>query len=302
MMDMDKEQWNGAPGPMEAEPPGGSAEAPERLSRFRYAAAAAAKGAVVGGTMLIPGVSGGTTAIILGIYDQLVRAVSGFRAHKRESLRLLFWFCLGACGGILLLARPLLGLLERFPLPTGCFFLGAVAGSVPAVYRKSRIQHFQWRVPVYVLLGAALMLALNRLPVPAHEAAAGGGGGFLLLLLAGALSAAALVLPGISVSYLLLLLGLYDGTMTAIARLDLAFLFPLALGLLAGIFLFTRALDLLMTRYPRATYLVILGFMLASLPTLLPGLPGAAEWLPCLLSLLAGFLPGPLLYYNVATF
>ena len=128
-MDMDKEQWNGAPGPMEAEPPGGSAEAPERLSRFRYAAAAAAKGAVVGGTMLIPGVSGGTTAIILGIYDQLVRAVSGFRAHKRESLRLLFWFC-----------------------------LGAVAGSVPAVYRKSRIQHFQWRVPVYVLLGAALML------------------------------------------------------------------------------------------------------------------------------------------------
>ena len=290
MMDMDKEQWNGAPGPMEAEPPGGSAEAPERLSRFRYAAAAAAKGAVVGGTMLIPGVSGGTTAIILGIYDQLVRAVSGFRAHKRESLRLLFWFCLGACGGILLLARPLLGLLERFPLPTGCFFLGAVAGSVPAVYRKSRIQHFQWRVPVYVLLGAALVLALNRLPVPAHEAAAGGGGGFLLLLLAGALSAAALVLPGISVSYLLLLLGLYDGTMTAIARLDLAFLFPLALGLLAGIFLFTRALDLLMTRYPRATYLVILGFMLASLPTLLPGLPGAAEWLPCLLSLLAGFL------------
>lgn len=240
--------------------------------------------------MLIPGVSGGTTAIILGIYDQLVRAVSGFRAHKRESLRLLFWFCLGACGGILQQARPLLGLLERFPLPTGCFFLGAVAGSVPAVYRKSRIQHFQWRVPVYVLLGAALVLALNRLPVPAHEAAAGGGGGFLLLLLAGALSAAALVLPGISVSYLLLLLGLYDGTMTAIARLDLAFLFPLALGLLAGIFLFTRALDLLMTRYPRATYLVILGFMLASLPTLLPGLPGAAEWLPCLLSLLAGFL------------
>ena len=273
-----------------AEPPGGSAEAPERLSRFRYAAAAAAKGAVVGGTMLIPGVSGGTTAIILGIYDQLVRAVSGFRAHKRESLRLLFWFCLGACGGILLLARPLLGLLEQFPLPTGCFFLGAVAGSVPAVYRKSRIQHFQWRVPVYVLLGAALVLALNRLPVPAHEAAAGGAGGFLLLLLAGALSAAALVLPGISVSYLLLLLGLYDGTMAAIARLDLAFLFPLALGLLAGIFLFTRALDLLMTRYPRATYLVILGFMLASLPTLLPGLPGAAEWLPCLLSLLAGFL------------
>ena len=276
---MDKAHSEGAAG----------AEARGRLDRLAYAALAAGKGAVVGGTMLIPGVSGGTTAIILGIYDQLVRAVSGFRAHKRESLRLLFWFCLGACGGILLLARPLLGLLEQFPLPTGCFFLGAVAGSVPAVYRKSRIQRFQWRVPGYVLLGAALVLALNRLPVPAHEAAAGGAGGFLLLLLAGTLSAAALVLPGISVSYLLLLLGLYDGTMTAIARLDLAFLLPLAVGLMAGIFLFTRALDLLMTRYPRATYLVILGFMLASLPALFPGLPGPGEWLPCLISLLTGF-------------
>lgn len=277
---MEKEQYDGEPVPGET----------ERLGRIRCAAAAAGKGAVVGGTMLIPGVSGGTTAMILGIYDQLVRAVSGFRAHKRESLRLLFWFCLGACGGILLLARPLLGLLERFPLPTGCFFVGAVAGSVPAVYRKSQIQRFQWRVPVYVLLGMALVLLLNHLPVPAHESAAGGAGRFLLLLLAGVLSAAALVLPGISVSYLLLLLGLYDGTMNAIARLDLAFLLPLAAGLMAGIFLFTKALNLLMTRYPRATYLIILGFMLASLPALFPGLPEAGAWLPCLLSLLAGFV------------
>lgn len=289
-MDMDKEQWNGAPGPMEAEPPGGSAEAPERLSRFRYAAAAAAKGAVVGGTMLIPGVSGGTTAIILGIYDQLVRAVSGFRAHKRESLRLLFWFCLGACGGILLLARPLLGLLERFPLPTGCFFLGAVAGSVPAVYRKSRIQHFQWRVPVYVLLGAALVLALNRLPVPAHEAAAGGAGGFLLLLLAGALSAAALVLPGISVSYLMLMMGLYDKMVQAMDSLYLPFLVPLAVGLALGIISTAKILDLLMTRHPRPTYLVILGFMLASVLSVFPGVPGGLEILICLATFLAGFL------------
>lgn len=289
-MDMDKEQWNGAPGPMEAEPPGGSAEAPERLSRFRYAAAAAAKGAVVGGTMLIPGVSGGTTAIILGIYDQLVRAVSGFRAHKRESLRLLFWFCLGACGGILLLARPLLGLLERFPLPTGCFFLGAVAGSVPAVYRKSRIQHFQWRVPVYVLLGAALVLALNRLPVPAHEAAAGGAGGFLLLLLAGALSAAALVLPGISVSYLMLMMGLYDKMVQAMNSLYLPFLVPLAVGLALGIISTAKILDLLMTRHPRPTYLVILGFMLASVLSVFPGVPGGLEILICLATFLAGFL------------
>ena len=63
----------------------------------------------------------------------------------------------------------------------------------------------------------------------------------------------------------------------------------LAVGLAAGILSTTKALELLMARYPRATYLVILGFMLASLPTLFPGLPKAGEWLPCLTCLLAGF-------------
>lgn len=256
---------------------------------MRDALLSAAKGAAIGGTMLIPGVSGGTTAMMLGIYDRLIQAVSGFRRHKRESFFFLLWFCLGACAGIFLLARPLLSLMEHFPRPAGFFFLGAVAGSVPMVYEKSRIGSFQWRVPVYVLMGAALVFLLDSLPAPAHQAAADGMWRPLLLLLAGAVEAVALVLPGISVSYLLLLLGLYDSTMAAVACLDLTFLLPMAVGLAAGILSTTKALELLMARYPRATYLVILGFMLASLPTLFPGLPKAGEWLPCLTCLLAGF-------------
>ena len=141
---------------------------------MRDALLSAAKGAAIGGTMLIPGVSGGTTAMMLGIYDRLIQAVSGFRRHKRESFFFLLWFCLGACAGIFLLARPLLSLMEHFPRPAGFFFLGAVAGSVPMVYEKSRIGSFQWRVPVYVLMGAALVFLLDSLPAPAHQAAADG--------------------------------------------------------------------------------------------------------------------------------
>lgn len=257
---------------------------------MRDALLSAAKGAAVGGTMLIPGVSGGTTAMMLGIYDRLIRAVSGFCRHKRENFFFLLWFCLGACLGIFLLARPLLGLMECFPRPAGFFFLGAVAGSVPMVYEKSRVGAFQWRVPVYVLAGAALVLLLDGLPAPASQAAADGMWWRpLLLLLAGAVAAVALVLPGISVSYLLLLLGLYDPTMAAVACLDLSFLLPMAVGAAAGILSTARGLELLMSRYPRAAYLVILGFMLASLPTLFPGLPGAGERLSCLACLLAGF-------------
>lgn len=246
------------------------------------------KGAAVGGTMLVPGVSGGTMAMMLGLYDRLIRAVSSFHRHVRANLVFLLWFCLGAGLGICLLAKPLLHLMQAFPLPCGFFFLGAVAGSVPTIYQKSSASSFEWRVPVYILLGVTLVLLLSWIPT-ASPAAADWSWPPLLLILAGIVAAVALVLPGISVSYLLLLLGLYDATIHALDSFDLTFLLPLAVGLIVGILSTAKLLEHLLTRYPRATYLIILGFMLASLPTLFPGWPQGWEWPVCALTFLSGF-------------
>ena len=126
-------------------------------------------------------------------------------------------------------------------------------------------------------------------------APAGQGGGMqgalqpLYLAAAGVVSAAALVLPGISVSYLLLMLNLYDSTMAAISGLDIGFLLPLLIGLCIGIVLTTKLLDRLMSSHPRATYLIILGFMLASVLEVFPGIPPASQWLVCVVTLLSGF-------------
>lgn len=238
--------------------------------------------------MLIPGVSGGTMAMMLGIYDRLIRALSGFRRHSRASLITILCFCLGAGAGMLLLSKPLLHLLQAYPRPVSCFFIGAVAGSIPMVWNKARMGGFHWQAPVCLLGGMAAVLLLERLPA-IHAAAAAGAQWFVWLLIAGVVSAVALVLPGISVSYLLLLLGMYDKTILAIHALDLGYLIPLGLGLVLGVVLTTKALDRLMTRHPRGTYLTILGFMLATLPTLFPGWPVGWEWVVCLPALLAGF-------------
>lgn len=188
----------------------------------------------------------------------------------------IWCFCSGsvwAAGlGICLLAKPLLHLMQAFPLPCGFFFLGAVAGSVPTIYQKSSASSFEWRVPVYILLGVTLVLLLSWIPT-ASPAAVDWSWPPLLLILAGSVAAVALVLPGISVSYLLLLLGLYDSTIHALDSFDLTFLLPLAVGLIIGILSTAKLLEHLLTRYPRATYLIILGFMLASLPTLFPAGP-----------------------------
>ena len=84
----------------------------------------ALKGIIIGGTMLVPGVSGGSMAMILGIYDRLITSVSSFTRRKKENLAFLIIFSLSGILGILLFASPLLRLIERYPMPMLYFFLG----------------------------------------------------------------------------------------------------------------------------------------------------------------------------------
>ena len=250
------------------------------------------KGMVVGGTMLVPGVSGGSMAMILGVYDRLVSSVSSFFKHKRESFLFLVTFALGGGVGALLFANPLLSLIGLWRRPMLYFFLGAVIGSIPMICREAKIKRFDWRQPLYVVIGILIVSAIGLLPsdMAANSEMQAGVVSFLWLLAAGFIAAVALVLPGISVSYMLLMMGLYDETMRAITELYFPFLIPLGLGLVLGIILTTRILETAMTRHPQGTYLIILGFMLGSVPELFPGLPSGLDWLFCPLMLAAGFV------------
>lgn len=248
----------------------------------------AAKGVIVGGTMLVPGVSGGSMAMILGIYHKLITAVSSFMKHKKESICLLISFCLGGAFGMILIADPLLKLIETFPLPLMYFFIGAVAGGIPMICREARIQTITWKVPVYIIIGAAAVLALSVVPASSMGLQANVEG-VLMLIISGFVAAIALVLPGISVSYLLLLIGLYDATMKAVSTLYFPFLIPLLAGLGAGILLTTKLLEKVMTRYPQPTYLIILGFILGSVLNIFPGVPPLKDLPICLITFTAGF-------------
>lgn len=248
------------------------------------------KGFLVGSTMLVPGVSGGSIAMILGVYDRLVSSVSSFFKHKRESFIFLALFSLGGGLGMLLFAHPLLLLIERFPMPTLYFFFGAVAGGVPLIYREARVNALSWRVPLYTGAGLLVVLLFAFLPTGAFQSEMEAGAvSFLLLSLAGFIAAVALVLPGISVSYLLLLMGLYDETMRAISGFYLPFLIPLGLGLVLGIILTTKVLERAMARHPQPTYLMILGFVLGSVAEVFPGVPSGPELLLCMATGLGGF-------------
>ena len=229
------------------------------------------KGMWIGGTMTVPGVSGGSMAMILGVYDRLISSVSSFFKNPGKSMSFLVRFVLGAGVGMVLFSRFISFLFTtRADVPLRFFFLGAVAGGVPMIYREAGIRKISLGAVAYPVIGILGVVILALLLAPDGSF---GPGDVLIQLAGGVIIAVGLVLPGISVSQMLYMLGIYEGIIKNISTLNILPLIPLGAGVLGGIFLTTKVLERLMQRHPQPTYLIILGFMFGSLPELFPGVP-----------------------------
>ena len=236
-------------------------------------------GAWIGGTMTVPGVSGGSMAMILGIYDRLISSVNGiFQKGKfKESFVFLLKFMIGAGAGLFLFAKLITLALTHFSMPTRYFFLGAVAGGAPMIFRAAKIKKVNVSVFLYPIVGIVCALLISLIPEGVFEVSGTGAiaviSGILVQLLGGIVVAVALVLPGISVSQMLLVLGVYEKLTAAVDALDIMTLLsfaPLVIGIAGGIFLTTGIIERAMTKHPTGTYLIVFGFILGSLPELVP--------------------------------
>ncbi|MBO5930508.1 MAG: DUF368 domain-containing protein, partial [Clostridia bacterium] len=174
------------------------------------------KGFIVGGSMLVPGVSGGSMAIILGVYDELIHATSNFFKNTKKHLTFLLLFVLGTILGFVVIANPLKRLIAWNEKLVMYFFIGAVAGSIPMIFKKARAHKLEFRSLFYVLVGLFCMWLVSQIPENSF-AAKDGIDGILTQAAGGVLASTALVLPGISVSYLLVVMGIYQSTLSAIA-------------------------------------------------------------------------------------
>lgn len=249
-------------------------------------------GFITGSVMAVPGISGGSAAMIIGVYDDLLRAVSRCFSEPRRNIPLLLRFALGGILGLFLMAGAISRLLTTpAEVPVRFLFLGAVAGGIPSIFRKAGVRRMNASGLALILSGAAAVLLLASLPEGLFTPGERGFADMALQFTGGVLLAAALVLPGISASHFLYMLGIYDAVMEKLSTLDLIPLLPLAAGTVLGIFLTARLIETLFQRHQAGTFLVILGFMLASLRELIPR--GAEPWqiltgIPCIL---VGFVP-----------
>lgn len=227
-------------------------------------------GVAMGAADVVPGVSGGTMAFILGIYDELLATIKSFnfdlvklllRFKFKEALDHVNWKFLvslgsGLGGALITLAHLITWLLDHHPVPLFAFFFGLVLASIVSVST-----HVKWNLAMLATcaLGAFGAYAIVRL-VPMDMP----NDPFTLFWTA-AIAIMAMILPGISGSFLLFILGQYRFVMEAVKRLDVVTLLPFALGVACGIMAFSRVLTWLLNHYRRVTITLLVGFMIGSL-------------------------------------
>lgn len=245
------------------------------------------KGFIVGSSMSVPGVSGGTMALILGIYDRLIYSIAHVFDDTKKNLLFLFWFLLGSGIGVGSLAFVIKWLLETFPLIISSFFIGAVLGGLPYLFSKANVYSLSLKTVLFVLIGMFSVIFIRFLPVNALNFNMNQWiTSVLLLILIGIVLALALILPGISTSHILLVVGLYSPLLTAITQMDLIFLVLISVSTLGGVFIITRPMEWLMIQFPNETYLLIIGFVIGSTmdiigDIMIPAIPSVVtfEWI-----------------------
>lgn len=249
------------------------------------------KGIIIGIATLVPGVSGGTMAIILDLYDDMIKSINTFFKDIKNNAIFLLTVGLGVIIGIFAFSRLIESFLNQYYLPMLYLFIGAVAGGIPVLYKKTTIGNKSKKDWFYFVIGVLIILLMSvNSGVIVNLADSTGILRFAFLIFAGIIIAIALILPGISTSFMLLVIGLYDVTLKAINNLDFAYLIPICVGVFLGVIAVTKMLAKYIDEKPRQTYMLILGFVMGSVIELYPGLPIGLDLIASIITFIVGLV------------
>lgn len=244
------------------------------------------KGVVIGVANAIPGVSGGTMMVSMGVYDDIIYCITHLFTQIKKSILILLPYFIGMAIGIVGLAFSIKSLYANFPFQTSMVFIGLIIGGVPMLY-----EHIK---KTSIKLGHILLFVAFFISIIAMEYFGGSGKDVVLsadpvsmvkILLIGILAAATMVIPGVSGSMMLMILGYYNPIINAItdfitslAKRDwstllniCASLIPFGIGVVIGIFAIAKIIELLLAHFESHTYCAILGLVTSSPIVILMG-------------------------------
>lgn len=253
------------------------------MSRLTRNIGVAAKGFAMGAANVIPGVSGGTIALLTGIFNELIGALNALLTPKAWKLlfkgsfrefweyihgTFLLWLGAGVVASVFSLAKLMEYVLSHHPVQTWAFFFGLIL--VSAVFMLADLKGKKAMDVLWLAIGAAMGAAICLLsPSTTPDAP-------WFIAICGAIAICTMILPGISGSFILVLLGKYDYIMGAVSNLDIPVLAVFAVGCVVGIVAFSKILHWLIAHFEKQTLLVLIGFTVGSLVKVWPWADKAA--------------------------
>lgn len=238
------------------------------------------KGIFIGAGAILPGISSGVFCVIFGIYEELVNRILHFFKDLKNNIIFFLPLVIGAGISIIFISKGLLFLLENYKFPTSYCFIGLILGCIPSVFKfantsstpqKNNISttFFKYLCLIFTFCFSIYLIALeyNKGFIGNVES----NFSFLELLKSGFLMSAGVVIPGISNTVILMLLGTYNTYLGALSSINLSILIPMGVGLIIGGFIFLKIIEILFTKFKIYTYYGIIGFTLGSIFVLFPG-------------------------------
>lgn len=260
------------------------------------------KGFAMGTSDLVPGVSGGTIALLLGIYNQFIASISGiFSRRFWPSFTSLIPIIIGMLLAMGSLSNLFNYLLSQHHIPTMFFFGGLIIGIVPYLLKISNYKtSFTTKHYMMVIAGIAILIVItlmNNSDKHAGETLTLSTGLIIKYFIAGMCASSAMLLPGISGSFMLLVFGVYGTVMLAISEVvklnfaGLPILLAVGFGVLAGFIISSKIIQYFLTHHKLMTFALIIGFVVGSLFAVFPGLPtNIVMWFVSLVVFIIGFI------------
>lgn len=238
------------------------------------------KGMVIGIANIIPGVSGGTMAVSMGIYDRLIHCLTHLFKEFKESVKFVAPIIIGAGIALVGLSFVITPAFEYFPLQTNCLFIGLIVGGLPAVWKKVKGNSVRLSHIIPFLLFFALVIGMAAMGETEGKAAdlSFSLWSVIKLFLVGVLASATMVIPGVSGSMMLLLIGYYNPIVATIKELVEALvsfniaeilrccgiLVPMGIGVVVGIFAIAKMIEIIFEKFPFQAFWAIIGLIVAS--------------------------------------
>lgn len=249
------------------------------------------KGILIGSGAILPGISSGVLCIIFGIYEKLLDSILNFFKDIKNNIKFLLPIIIGIAIGVFLFSNFLNYFLINFPIQTKSIFIGLILGSIPSLIKESnkksqfKTKYFFFTLFAF-LFGIFLVVLENYIPNNTTNSTFS----FLYLIFSGFIMSVGIVVPGISSTVILMLMGVYNTYISSISTLYFSVLFPMGLGLILGCLIFMKLTSFLLNNFYEKTFYSIIGFSLGSIFVLMPDI---SSYLTCIISILCillGFL------------